>query len=65
MIQLLLAIKLNDPTICVLLRGNNECRNMTEHFTFREECIQKFDEDVYNALMDGFDAMPLSCLYNE
>lgn len=38
---------------------------MTEHFTFREETLNKYDEDVYNQIMDSFDAMPLSCLVNE
>lgn len=40
---LLFAIKLNFPKTFMMLRGNHECRNMTEHFTFREECITKFD----------------------
>lgn len=33
---------------------------MTEHFTFREEAITKFDEETYELFMDLFDAMPLS-----
>jgi hypothetical protein len=36
---LLAAIKINYPKNVVLLRGNHESRNMTENFTFREECI--------------------------
>jgi serine/threonine-protein phosphatase 2B catalytic subunit len=46
-LQLLFAIKINFPKSAVLLRGNHECRNMTEHFTFRAECLSKFDEEVY------------------
>lgn len=38
---------------------------MTEHFTFREETISKFDEDVYNAVMESFDAMPLAAIVND
>jgi serine/threonine-protein phosphatase 2B catalytic subunit len=49
----------------VLLRGNHECRNMTEHFTFREETLTKYDEEVYQLIMDSFDSMPLACLVNE
>lgn len=48
-----------------MLRGNHECRNMTEHFTFREETINKFDEEVYSAIMESFDAMPLAAIVNE
>lgn len=64
-IILLYCIKLNFPKTCSLLRGNHECRNMTEHFTFRKETIEKYDEEVYNLLMDSFDSMPLGCLVNE
>ncbi len=61
---LLFAIKMNFPESFVLLRGNHECRNMTQHFTFREECLKKFDEEVYTAIMEAFDAMPLGAIVN-
>jgi serine/threonine-protein phosphatase 2B catalytic subunit len=63
---LLIAIKvsrdyqLNFPKGVYLLRGNHESRNMTEHFTFREEVIEKFDVDTYEQFMDLFDSMPLA-----
>ena len=62
---LLVAIKLNYPKTFYLLRGNHESRNMTEHFTFREEAINKFDEETYNLFMDLFDAMPLSAVVDK
>ena len=46
----------------VLLRGNHESRNMTENFTFREEVLQRFDEEIYALFMDLFDAMPIAAL---
>jgi serine/threonine-protein phosphatase 2B catalytic subunit len=46
----------------VILRGNHESRNMTENFTFREECITRFDEEIYNLFMDLFDNMPISAI---
>ena len=58
--MLLMAIKVNYPKSFILLRGNHECRNMTDHFTFRSECIRKFDQDVYKLFMEVFDALPLS-----
>ena len=62
---LLVAIKLNHPKGFILLRGNHESRNMTESFTFREEVISRFDNEVYEAFMDLFDALPISCLVDD
>ena len=38
---------------------------MTQHFTFREETIRKYDEDFYNLMMELFDSMPLSAIVNK
>ena len=46
----------------VLLRGNHESRNMTENFTFREECITRYDMEIYNLFMECFDSMPISAI---
>ena len=62
---LLLAIKINHPKKFVLLRGNHESRNMTESFTFREEVISRFDNQVYDAFMELFDALPIACLVDD
>lgn len=35
---------------------------MTDHFTFREETIKKFDQEVYDLIMEAFDALPLAWL---
>ena len=49
-----------------MLRGNHESRAMTEHFTFREEVLIKYDEDseLYDYFMEAFDAMPVSADVN-
>ena len=62
---LLFALKVWYPDKIYLLRGNHECRNMTQHFTFREEAITKYDEDVYKMVMDVFDATPLAAIVNK
>ena len=40
---LLYSLKLNFPTTIYMLRGNHECRQMTQFFNFRAECIYKYD----------------------
>ena len=37
---------------------------MTQYFNFRSECLYKYDQDVYDAIMSSFDALPISCLLN-
>lgn len=62
---LLIAIKINHAKKFVLLRGNHESRNMTESFTFRDEVIQRFDVQVYDAFMELFDSLPIACVVDD
>ncbi len=56
---------MNFPKRVYLLRGNHETRKMTTMFSFREECLEKYDEDIYNKINDYiFDALPLVALVN-
>ena len=55
----LFCLKLNYPRNVSMLRGNHESRTMTECFTFEQECIQKFDREIFEKFMDCFDNMPL------
>ena len=43
-----------------LLRGNHESRAMTEDFTFRQEVLDKFDQEVYEMFIDVFDQLPIA-----
>ena len=62
---LLYAIKLNNPKSIYMLRGNHESRQMTTFFNFRSEVLYKYDLDVYEAIMESFDCLPLACVINK
>lgn len=61
---LLLSLKIRFKDSIFLLRGNHECRQMTAAFNFRAEVLDKYDQDVYNLIMDLFDCLPISAIIN-
>jgi len=63
-IILLMALKINFADTFTMLRGNHESRQMTSFFNFYKECVSKYDEEIYNKLMDAFDALPLAAIIN-
>ena len=60
----ILLLKLRYPDNIFLLRGNHESREMTEQFNFREQCLDLYDIDFYDEVMNTFDQMPICAVLN-
>ena len=62
---ILMALKINYPKQVIMLRGNHESRSMTTYFTYRQECLDKYDVEIYDAFMEMFDNLPLMATVND
>lgn len=58
----LLSLKTTYPNNVFLLRGNHESERMTTYFTFKTECIYKYDESMYDVFVQSFYSLPLAAV---
>jgi serine/threonine-protein phosphatase 2B catalytic subunit len=45
-----------------MLRGNHECREMTTTHNFKKEVLYKYDQEVYQRILEVFDYLPLGAV---
>ncbi len=60
----LLSMKINFPHTFFMLRGNHECRVMTQNFNFRSQCLSQYDQEIYDDFLFLFDTLPIGALLN-
>eukprot|EP00727_Mastigamoeba_balamuthi_P007093 m51a1_g3003 hypothetical protein (2207) ;mRNA; r:787285-800952 len=58
----LCALKIVCPSSVTLLRGNHESRIIGQSMTFEDECLEKYDDSVFDAFQLLFESLPLAAL---
>ncbi|AET40889.1 calcineurin catalytic subunit A Ecym_7032 [Eremothecium cymbalariae DBVPG len=60
----LYSLKLNYSDHFWMLRGNHECKHLTSYFTFKSECLHKYNLKIYDACCQSFNSLPLAAVMN-
>lgn len=58
----LILLKTHYPKNIYLTRGNHESIRMTTYFTFKTECLYKYNKEIYQLILECFNTLPLSAI---
>jgi len=62
-VSLLLALKVRHRNRIHIVRGNHECRQITQVYGFYDECLRKYGSaNIWRGFTDLFDYLPLTAL---
>jgi len=64
-VTLIMILKMRYPDKVAIIRGNHECRQVTQVYGFYDEVLRKYGSpDVWIAMTEFFDTLPLSAIIN-
>ena len=65
-VTLLICMKVRFRERVTILRGNHECRGITQVYGFYDECLRKYgNANVWNYFTELFDYMPITALVED
>jgi serine/threonine-protein phosphatase PP1 catalytic subunit len=64
-IAFLMAHKILYPENFFMLRGNHECAEINKEYGFYDDCILRYDEQMWNIFIDTFNCLPCAALIED